>query len=356
MIKKRFFLPDGEAGGLDGWLSKMAEGMRVMTPVREGISVVFRDYEPGAALECGDNAAAGPKSVVFPQTEYLMRFKAESTAPVGGHRRIEIEPVYPDEDVLIFGANPCGARGLELIDEVFLHGSACDPYYKARRDRTLVASLACASAGNACFCNHVGGAPDDPRGSDLMFKKIHGGYLVEAITDKGVRGIGDSLEPAGEEQIRDAEEKMAEVKAGLGEPSDLTASRDKLREVFGDIEFWQEMAGGCIHCGACTYYCPTCYCFNITDEASGLAGERIRTWDSCMFPGYTREASGHNPRATRAHRLRNRVMHKFSYYPALYDDFSCTGCGRCIRLCPMGVNILEIVQKALERNTEAASA
>jgi hypothetical protein len=43
--------------------------------------------------------------------------------------------------------------------------------------------------------------------------------------------------------------------------------------------------------------CPTCYCFNITDDDLGLNSRRIRTWDNCMSHTFTLEGSGHNPRS-----------------------------------------------------------
>ncbi|MBA4358382.1 MAG: hypothetical protein C0405_11735, partial [Desulfovibrio sp.] len=71
---------------------------------------------------------------------------------------------------------------------------------------------------------------------------------------------------------------------------------------------------------------------------------------------YTLEGSGHNPRFSRAHRLRNRVGHKFCYHPREFPqaatepppspsglEFSCTGCGRCIKSCPVAVDIRRIV-------------
>ena len=82
------------------------------------------------------------------------------------------------------------------------------------------------------------------------------------------------------------------------------------------MDFWQRLTENCISCGFCTYGCPTCHCFNIHDEMRGdREGERLRSWDACMFHLYTQETSGHNPRPTLAHRYRNRINHKFSYYP-----------------------------------------
>ena len=99
----------------------------------------------------------------------------------------------------------------------------------------------------------------------------------------------------------------------------------------------------CLACGACTYLCPTCHCFNITDEQGTTRGERVRSWDSCMFTHFTLEASGHNPRSLKSQRLKNRVGHKFIWYPEAHGEPACTGCGRCIRHCPVSVDISRIV-------------
>jgi sulfhydrogenase subunit beta (sulfur reductase) len=104
----------------------------------------------------------------------------------------------------------------------------------------------------------------------------------------------------------------------------------------------------------CTYVCPTCYCFTITDETENLRGERLRSWDSCMFYHYTLEASGHNPRPSKLNRYRNRVGHKFSYIPEKYDGLiGCCGCGRCIRSCPVSIDIRQVVGHLKENACES---
>ncbi|MDZ7838061.1 MAG: 4Fe-4S dicluster domain-containing protein [Actinomycetota bacterium] len=62
-------------------------------------------------------------------------------------------------------------------------------------------------------------------------------------------------------------------------------------------EAWKEVSKKCIGCGACTFVCPTCYCFDIRDEKDNQQGKRYRCWDFCTSYLYTLEASGHNPRA-----------------------------------------------------------
>ncbi|MDR1013426.1 MAG: 4Fe-4S dicluster domain-containing protein, partial [Coriobacteriales bacterium] len=39
--------------------------------------------------------------------------------------------------------------------------------------------------------------------------------------------------------------------------------------------------------------CPTCHCFDISQENRMQEGERFRCWDSCMFSSYT-EMAGHH--------------------------------------------------------------
>ena len=60
-------------------------------------------------------------------------------------------------------------------------------------------------------------------------------------------------------------------------------------------------------------------------------------------PLFTLHGSGHNPRGTQLHRVRQRFMHKLKYYVDKYDaGIQCVGCGRCIRLCPVNIDIRRV--------------
>ena len=79
--------------------------------------------------------------------------------------------------------------------------------------------------------------------------------------------------------------------------------------------------------------------------------ERIRCWDSCAGENYRRVAGGKKARTDKGERLRNRFFCKFYYYPeqtGLGKTSACTGCGRCIDVCPVGVDITEVLL-ALEK-------
>jgi ferredoxin len=68
-----------------------------------------------------------------------------------------------------------------------------------------------------------------------------------------------------------------------------------------------------------------------------------------MAEGYRRIAGGHNPRQSKAERLRNRFFCKFCYYPQMTGDaqtlgpVACVGCGRCIAKCPVNVDLVEVL-------------
>jgi len=67
-----------------------------------------------------------------------------------------------------------------------------------------------------------------------------------------------------------------------------------------------------------------------------------------MFGEYTQMAGGHNPRPTKKERVRNRFMHKLNYFPDRYNMLLCTGCGRCINVCPVNLDITSVIKQIKE--------
>ncbi|MFP4213956.1 MAG: 4Fe-4S dicluster domain-containing protein [Desulfohalobiaceae bacterium] len=342
------FLPKDK---LYAWLEELSKDSRVFAPVHEQGSLVFRPFDPQTEIELEQQPTLPPKHIVFPCSETLLDFRRQKDPENPQQVSFQLQERLPQEQNIVFGARPCGVQGFEVFDQVFSSDQAQDPYYQQRRQNTCFITLACLSPENTCFCHWVGGSPFQTQGSDLLLVPGEAGFLAQAVTPKGQELMqSEFFAPADQDQQKALEQAREQALGQLSQAPDLQEVPQAALDVFQDLEFWEQMAAKCISCGACTYLCPTCYCFNITDEDQGLKGRRIRSWDYCLSFLFTLEASGHNPRPSKAHRLRNRVGHKFSYYPQLHQQsFACCGCGRCIKHCPTCVDIRSIILKLKER-------
>lgn len=336
------------------WLAELAGDAAVYVPRREGKAVVYRAFAPGDAVEWDQRPTESAKHAVFPRSESLFTFHKEGEPDNPGQRRLSLQEAPEPGKAVVFGALSCDARGFFAFDPVYdgcgTKGAAKDPYYLKRRENTAIVVRACKTPLATCFCHWVGGGPASDQGADVLATDVDGGLVLRPLTDKGMELVAKGgLKDATADQENAAATAHAQAAERMGEAPELANAPKALLALFENMEFWGEESAHCLSCGACTYLCPTCYCFNITDESNGVDGVRIRSWDNCMSPLFTLEASGHNPRTAKAHRLKNRVGHKFSYYPTIHSGrFSCCGCGRCIKSCPSSVDIRKVVLDAIK--------
>ena len=317
----------------------------VLGPVKDNNLVLFKQITNLKEITLDfTNSQLPPKSLYFPQTETLFRFTKDEN--------IEIETPKNDNKTLIFGMRPCDAKSLKLLDQVF-SGEYKDSLFLSRRKNTTLVGLTCNNPPVNCFCTSVGGSPDDTTGLDVLLTDIGEKYFVEVLTKKGKHLVEsfDRFKPAKNQDKK----KKAEISRKARESIQRIAKTEKIEQILDEIfenNYWAEIARKCLGCGICTFLCPTCHCFDIQDETFGKKGARVRIWDSCMYPEYSMQASGYNPRPTQMNRMRNRVYHKFNYFPKNQHVFGCVGCGRCIGECPVNIDIIEIINKAREIKNE----
>ena len=341
------------ADALAGWLAEVAATRQVLAPRKEGKAVVFRPLVAGETPSLA-RATVSPKAAVLPPCETLIRFKGSKDPEDPGKLNVNLEADPVAVPTVLFGGRSCDARGFVVLDHAFLKGRFQDPYYKARRDNLLVVTQTCTAPCSTCFCHWTGGGPTDATGSDVVFTPVEGGFVLEAVSERGEAFLNESGLADGSDKVEAAKAVKDQAEAMLAPAPDISGAPRRLEARFTDLKFWTEQTAKCLSCGACTYMCPTCQCFNISDEGNTLEGRRLRSWDNCMSPLFTREASGHNPRADKAMRMRNRVSHKYWYAPDYADgQVACTGCGRCIRQCPVSLDIREIVLNAIAPDAEA---
>ena len=336
MTEKRISYTD-----LDRLLARLAEERAVCAPRKDeagqvALLTLARD-EP-VDLEYA-NFRLSPKAFLFPQNQTLVLFRDGKAE----------EPDLPGRETILFGVRPCDARAIRALDRVFLDGDLRDPYYAARRAAVTVIALACARPMSSCFCTSVGGGPGSPRrpaGADVLAVALEKDLLLKAESPKGeqlLSSVSDLLADAGPAAIKEAEERI-QAAADQMAPVAVENIARRLGDAY-ESPLWQDAGRKCLGCGTCSFLCPTCHCFDITDEVRNGTGRRIRTWDCCAYPLFTLHASGHNPRPTPKERWRQRLMHKFRYAVENFDSLFCVGCGRCIRNCPVGMDLRTVLKE-----------
>lgn len=314
--------------------SLLKDGTRVIGPKAAGEMTLYEPLASGAELVMGTLPRRSAKETFFPVCEDILSYEKKE-----GKMTVTDVDLSRLPATILVGALPCDAAAPGILDAVF-SWDYNDEFYLERRKKTTIIGLACTRGDDACFCTAVGYSPHETRGSDLFLTPLeNGSYSIQVLTEKGEHLLAPHAGLLGETP----EPQALPLAAPDMEKLDLEKIRGWLDKNF-ESDFWKEVAERCVGCGACAFICPACHCFDINDEGSEGKGTRRKHWDACGFGKFTNHASGHNPRDVQPQRYRNRVMHKFKYYNDKFGQTLCTGCGRCVRACPVGIDIAAIVE------------
>ncbi|MDB9823077.1 4Fe-4S dicluster domain-containing protein, partial [Deltaproteobacteria bacterium] len=324
-------------------LKGMRDSYKIIVPVKEGDFHTFRLFEETTISNFNfQNSRLSPKAILYPQSERMFECLTEGEDPESGIMK-ETSKDYSTQAIV--GIRPCDAHAFQIVKRNFDNPEYRDPWWVQRFESTLLVGIGCNQPCSTCFCSSVGGGPFHEEYLDVILYDMGGKFLVKCLNDKGEEFIEKM---AGGNSAQETDLKESETLfASAQEKITSAVSTDKLHEkVVNDLfeaPFWEEVAFSCINCGTCTFLCPTCWCFDIQDEVSGNRIDRIRNWDTCMSPLFTLEGSGHNPRNNKFQRVRQRFMHKFKYYVDKYNNgVQCSGCGRCVRYCPVNIDIRRV--------------
>ncbi len=329
-------------------LDKSGDTFQLFGPVkdRDKTTSRFKMLEKGEEPDLTvSSSTLSPKSIVFPSSEVMLEYTMDETKEDCNLMKVPEKDYSPRA---VIGIRPYDATALTLVKKNFDTPEYRDPYWCDAYESCTFIGLAVNEPESIDFSTSTKSGPFDNSGLDVLLVDAGDCYLAQVVTEKG----DTYLKAAGweTEAGQDAEKQIETLKKAAEEKITSKVSFDKIKsksvmELY-DADFWEDATFSCINCGTCTYVCPTCWCFDIQDENKGEDGKRFKNWDSCMFPLFSMHTTGHNPRNTKLQRARQRFMHKLKYFLDKYDDgIMCVGCGRCVRSCPVNIDIRSICEK-----------
>ena len=330
---------------LGAWIEALAESRRVAAPILKETSPVDPkdlkfawDYvtEPADVRLDYTVTVLGPKKFIWPSRQTVLAYSlAGDPSP---------KPVLEHEPQVLFGVHPCDATAIATLDAAFAK-DVPDPHYLSRRADTAIVCLDCSRpCDETAFCLDMGSLYPET-GWDIMLTAEDDRYFVEVKTDLGQELLKSAKVRAATKQDMQARQAFTERKRAAFHtqlpfevkylPEVLDASYDSL--------VWEAIARRCFSCGSCNTVCPTCYCWDISDDVAMdlTKGCRVRRFDSCQLDTFAEVAGGENFRKERSSRLRHRMFRKGKYILDQTGRTGCVGCGRCDRACIASISIKE---------------
>lgn len=290
-----------------------------------------------------DVTLQSPKKFFQPTKETLLTYSDSE----GYKSHIENEPF------ILIGVHPYDMIAINQMDKVFSQDNY-DSHYFARRQAATIIACDVVNASDNVFASSMGTATVT-MGFDILLTDVGDCFVGEAATEKGEALLAKAAatdaskaDQKARQQIWQKNTKELNKHKLKCDPSDIPG----LLEEAYDSPVWDEKAKICFACGSCNQVCPTCYCFNVTDDVNWdlQSGKRDRAWDGCLLNGFTKVAGDHEFRNVQANRIRHRLYRKGKYVAdKLNGQIACVGCGRCASACLTDIaNPVKIYNRLIE--------
>jgi sulfhydrogenase subunit beta (sulfur reductase) len=294
-----------------------------------------------------------PKRFVLPHIERLLKVDSNN----GG---IHIEETNNPPKRAIFGIRSCDVAGIYHLDRFYLGRDFRDIYYEKRRKNLLLVNVVCTYPGEdinpECFCMCADTGPAAKDHFDLQLMDLGDEFMAVAGSSEGELILADAVfRKGGETHLKRRRDILNHVRSHFRNTSTWFSGTTRYITQ-GDVseKTWETIGNRCLECGGCTYVCPACTCFTVSDrQVEPGVIERVRVWDSCALAGFTRMAGGHNPRAAVHDRRNRRFFRKLAHHFIQSElSMACVGCGRCAAVCHGDVGMPNSVEIIRRESTE----
>tara|TARA_R110002049_G_scaffold50370_3_gene143098 strand:- start:141472 stop:142605 length:1134 start_codon:yes stop_codon:yes gene_type:complete len=255
-----------------------------------------------------------------------------------------VSKIEPAPRRALLGVRACDLAAIAIQDRVFLDDEFVDPVYAERRQAVLIIAVQCSTAAPTCFCTSMDTGPACSSGFDLALTESDAGFYVQVGSPAGQSLVDElRLSAADSSQTESAKIELENARNAISKNFDTEGVRELLLNNLEHAQ-WQDVASRCLSCTNCTMVCPTCFCSSV-DEVSDLDQTdvtRVRQWDSCFDLDFSYTAGGTVRNDIRS-RYRQWLTHKLATWHDQFETSGCTGCGRCITWCPVGIDLTEEV-------------
>ena len=301
-------------------LLKVLEGFgEIIAPVQTEDSIRLQPIKSSKEITFKGIAWFTPKKYIFPEKQTIFTFDGTKLKKFSD---------FPKR--VLFAMRLCDLNAINVNDKLFLDQVPTNHNYENfRKNLTLVGLWCNEQQDKYCFCDSMG------------LKHFYDICLFDRKTHFHIK----SGSKKGDEILKKLKLKNKEKYMTDFPNCDMKLHTKNIKDFYDKNEVWQKGVDDCLSCGDCTTLCPTCLCFDVEDEVSLSldSGSRIAKWDSCMYRDFTLVAGGHVFRNTRINRFKHRIYHKLDYFPEKFNQYMCTGCGRCIRGCPTKIDWISLI-------------